>query len=270
MKKFWHSGQLNISARDIRHAGEDDRHRTMEEDVLFAGTVNLAFLPEGRTSGRPLEAIREEVSEEWETSGEDGEQQKQRAAYHNRGFRVSPILGLTTEHEVAEIGGPGQGARNRDDAATPSAELSDDEERPARMTKSNEDDNAAGRRSEERLVKDNNMRGGKMAADKWLREGQSVMTFEEEDEEEGLTMADSGSREEQSVMTKDEKVSRVREEVRRAMAQQEQQTSRCRDPDCPYNLWLYRDQAYPTRESVLFWEERTVRRDRTGSSYKTR
>jgi hypothetical protein len=98
MKKFWHSGHLNISNKDGSNNVNMARQRAGVEDDLVAGIVNVAYMPEMRSS-MPLEAIREE---EWEGSSgyEDPELQQ---AHHNRGFRVSPLMEFTTEHEIAEL-----------------------------------------------------------------------------------------------------------------------------------------------------------------------
>jgi hypothetical protein len=243
MKKFWHSGQLNISARDLR-----DLQRP-EEDAIFTGTVNLAYVPESRKSSGPLEAIRE-VSEEWEVSCEDVEQR----AASGRGFRVSPIMEFTTEHEIAETSGPPHRRRNvpvsseedEEDETTTASPHSDDE-LPA-LKKQPEQ---AAARTEEKLVDKNSklreaVSGGRL--------GEGVAGGRLHDEMKGSRL-----REEACSRLREEAGSRLREEVRRAMLEDSEAQNRCREPGCPYNLWLYGDQGYPSGEAVLYWEE-TVRR----------
>jgi hypothetical protein len=41
-----------------------------------------------------------------------------------------------------------------------------------------------------------------------------------------------------------------------AKEQGEEEEERCRDINCPYNLWLYGDQSYPSREAIRHWEQR--------------
>jgi len=235
MKKFWHSGQLNISARDL-----SDLQRP-EEDAIFSGTVNLAYVPESRKSSGPLEAIRE-VSEEWEVSCEDVEQR----AASGRGFRVSPIMEFTTEHEVAEMSGPPHRRRNvpvsseedEEDETTTASPHSDDE-LPALKTQPEQ----AATKTEEKLADKNSklreaVSGGRL--------GDGVAGGRLHDEMTGSRL-------------REEAGSRLREEVRRAMLEGAEAQNRCREPGCPYNLWLYGDQGYPSGEAVLYWEE-TVRR----------
>jgi hypothetical protein len=251
MKKFWHSGQLNISARDL-----SDLQRP-EEDAIFTGTVNLAYVPESRKSSGPLEAIRE-VSEEWEVSGEDVEQR----AASGRGFRVSPIMEFTTEHEVAEMSGPPHRRRNvpvsseedEEDETTTASPHSDDE-LPALKTQPEQ----AAARTEEKLADKNSKlreavsggRLGEMVAGGRLHDEMTGSRLREE--------AGSRLREEAGSRLREEAGSRLREEVRRAMLEDAEAQNRCREPGCPYNLWLYGDQGYPSGDAVLYWEE-TVRR----------
>jgi hypothetical protein len=258
MKKFWHSGQLNISARDL-----SDLQRP-EEDAIFTGTVNLAYVPESRKSSGPLEAIRE-VSEEWEVSCEDVEQR----AASGRGFRVSPIMEFTTEHEIAEMSGPPHRRRNGPDSSeeeedeTATASSHSDDELPALKT---QPEQAAARTEEKLADKNSKLRetvsggrlgdvgaGGRMndeMTDRRLREEAGSRLREE---------AGSRLREEAGSRLREEAGSRLREEVRRAMLEDTEAQNRCREPGCPYNLWLYGDHGYPSGEAVLYWEE-SVRR----------
>ena len=234
MKKFWHSGQLNISARDL-----SDLQRP-EEDAICTGTVNLAYVPESRKSSGPLEAIRE-VSEEWEVSGEDVEQR----AASGRGFRVSPIMEFTTEHEIAEMSGPPHRRRNapvsseEEEDETATASSHSDDELPALKTQPEQ----AATRTEEKLADKNSK----------LREAVSGGRLGEVGAGGRLNDEMTGSR------LREEAGSRLREEVRRAMLEDTEAQNRCREPGCPYNLWLYGDQGYPSGEAVLYWEE-SVRR----------
>ncbi len=257
MKKFWHSGQLNISARDL-----SDLQRP-EEDAIFSGTVNLAYVPESRKSSGPLEAIRE-VSEEWEVSCEDVEQR----AASGRGFRVSPIMEFTTEHEVAEMSGPPHRRRNipvssEEEDETATASSHSDDELPALKT---QPEQAATRTEEKSADKNSKLREavsggrlGEVVAGGRLHDEMTGSRLREEAGSRLREEAGSRLREEAGSRLRKEAGSRLREEVRRAMLKDTEAQNRCREPGCPYNLWLYGDQGYPSGEAVLYWEE-TVRR----------
>ena len=269
MKKFWHSGHLNISARESADS-LDMAHQRLDEDaaVFGGGAVNLAYLPEAvRHGGLQLEAISE-VSEEWEeVSSEDLEQR----AYYNRGFRVSPVMEFTTEHEIAEL--------------SPVAHRKLDLKETAGAM-------AASAKVEKR--EEEGMTGSRLQKE----EEQSAMTVEvtgsrlQHEEQPATTEKVAGSREEPLATAAENKLdklselreklphaltektidketaSRLRDELRRAMMT-EAGEDRCRDVGCPYNLWLFRDQGYPSREAVLLWEQ-SRQRTEAGQPNKTR